>query len=249
MELLIPDWKDLPANVGALTTLRRGGASSAPYDDGCGGGGLNLGDHVGDAPERVAHNRSLLNRLLPSPPVWLAQVHGTRVAEVSASRETIEADAAISMQRGAVCAIMTADCLPVLLCDTAGRVVGAAHAGWRGLVEGVVENTVNAMRRAGASEITAWLGPAIGPQAFEVGSEVRDAFVSRQPQADSAFISTAVQGKYLADIYALARLRLRALNIDKVFGGGFCTLADSGRFYSYRRDKTTGRMATLIWLK
>lgn len=249
MELLIPDWKDLPANVGALTTLRRGGVSPAPYDDGDGGGGLNLGEHVGDAPEHVAHNRSLLNTLLPSAPVWLAQVHGTRVMDVSAAKGLPEADAAISTQRGAVCAIMTADCLPILLCDTAGRVVGAAHAGWRGLVGGVIENTVDAMRLAGASEITAWLGPAIGPQAFEVGGEVREAFVGRQPEAESAFVSATGEGKYLADIYALARLRLHALNINKVYGGGFCTFTDSRRFYSYRRDKTTGRMATLIWLK
>jgi YfiH family protein len=249
MELLIPDWEDLPANVGAFTTLRRGGVSPAPYGDGCGSGGLNLGDHVGDAREHVAHNRSLLNRLLPSAPVWLAQVHGTRVVEASAMTGVPEADAAISAERGAVCAIMTADCLPVLLCDTAGTVVGAVHAGWRGLAEGVIENTVDAMRQAGASEITAWLGPAIGPQAFEVGSEVREAFISRQPEAASAFLSTAAQGKYLADIYALARLRLQAVNIDKVYGGGFCTFTDSSRFYSYRRDKATGRMATLIWLK
>jgi YfiH family protein len=249
MELLIPDWKGLPANVGALTTLRRGGISPAPYDDGCGGGGLNLGDHVGDAPEHVAHNRSLLNRLLPSTPTWLAQVHGTHVVDVTVVQGVTEADAAISTQRGAACAIMTADCLPVLLCDTAGRVVGAAHAGWRGLVEGVIENTVSAMRQAGAVEITAWLGPAIGPQKFEVGREVREAFVARQPEAESAFLPALTEGKYLADIYALARQRLQALNIDKIYGGDFCTVADRLRFYSYRRDKTTGRMATLIWLK
>lgn len=249
MELLIPEWNDLPLNVGALTTLRRGGVSPAPYDDGQGGRGLNLGDHVGDMPAHVAHNRAMLTRLLPAEPVWLSQVHGTHVVDAASVQGIIEADAAISTRRGVVCAIMTADCLPVLLCDTSGTVVGAAHAGWRGLVDGVLESTVQAMRNAGAADITAWLGPAIGPQKFEVGGEVRLAFEARDPGAAQAFTPAAEDGKYFADIYALARLRLQALNITKVRGGGFCTVTDRERFYSYRRDKTTGRMASLIWLK
>lgn len=249
MELLIPEWKGLPANVGALTTLRSGGVSAAPYDDGRGGGGLNLGAHVGDTPECVMRNRHLLNVILPSQPVWLAQVHGTQVVDAAVAHAVPEADASISSQPGVVCAIMTADCLPVLLCDVAGTVVGAAHAGWRGLAQGVLENTVQAMRGKGAGEITAWLGPAIGPKAFEVGADVRDAFMQRLPESETAFVPGLEKNKYLADIYALARLRLHALNVTRVYGGEFCTVTESERFYSYRRDKTTGRMATLIWLK
>lgn len=249
MELLIPEWDDLPPNVGSLTTLRRGGVSLGPYDDGQGGGGLNLGDHVGDMPQHVAHNRAMLTRILPSEPVWLSQVHGTHVVDAALVQGRIEADAAISTRRGVVCAIMTADCLPVLLCDAAGTVIGAAHAGWRGLVEGVLENTVEAMRNAGAADITAWLGPAIGPHRFEVGAEVKQAFEARQTEAAQAFMPAAEEDKYFADIYTLARLRLQALNIKKVGGGGFCTVTDSERYYSYRRDRATGRMASLIWLK
>lgn len=249
MELLIPEWDELPPNVGALSTSRRGGTSLAPYDDGKGRGGLNLGGHVGDDPQHVADNRRRLATILPASPVWLTQVHGTHVVNASAIRSPVEADAAICTLPNVVCSILTADCLPVLLCDTAGKVVGAAHAGWRGLAQGVLENAVEAMRQAGAEEITAWLGPAIGPQAFEVGSEVREAFMAKQPEAVQAFAPAGEPGKYLADIDAMARLRLHALGVSQVRGGGFCTVADKDRFYSYRRDKTTGRMATLIWLK
>lgn len=249
MELLIPEWNALPANVGALSTLRRGGLSCSPYDDGQGEGGLNLGSHVGDDPLHVEGNRQLLNRILPSPPVWLTQVHGNVVVDAARVSGVPDADASVSTRRGVVCAIMTADCLPVLLCDTNGTVVGAAHAGWRGLAGGVLENTVKAMRQAGAGEITAWLGPAIGPQAFEVGEEVKDAFVQHQTQAADAFVAGAGTGKYLADIYLLARLRLQSLDVGQVYGGGFCTVSDRKRFYSYRRDRVTGRMATMIWLK
>src|SRR5690606_1928108 len=194
-------------------------------------------------------NRRLLTRILPSVPVWLAQVHGNVVVNAAQVSGVPEADASISTRRGVVCAIMTADCLPVLLCDTKGEVIGAAHAGWRGLAGGVLDNVVAAMRQAGAGEITAWLGPAISPQAFEVGAEVKEAFVQRQPQAADAFLAGEGAGKYLADIYQLARLRLQALNIGQIHGGGFCTVADHKRFYSYRRDRQTGRMASLIWLK
>lgn len=255
MELLIPDWIDRPANVGAMTTLRQGGVSLGPYDDGQGHGGLNLGVHVQDAPEHVAHNRQLLRSILPAEPAWLTQVHGVNVidaAEVQGAPNVLnapDADACLAAQAGVVCAMMTADCLPVLFCDVAGTVVGAAHAGWRGLAAGVLERTVAGMRDRGAGEILAWLGPAIGPQQFEVGQDVLDAFVARDAASHRAFVAIPGRaGKFLADIYQLARLRLAQIGVDRVAGGGFCTVSDT-RFYSYRRDKVTGRMASLIWLR
>lgn len=251
MDLLIPDWPGLPSNVGAVCTTRAGGVSLAPYDDGAGGGGLNLGVHVGDDPAAVRENRARLRAFLPSDPAWLTQVHGTRVMDAAACGEVPEAaDASMATGADVVCAIQTADCLPVLFCDVAGRVVGAAHAGWRGLSAGVLENTLAAMRAAGAGDIMAWMGPAIGPQRFEVGEEVVLAFVARNPTSTSAFQPiAAAPGKYLADIYRLARLVLRGVGVEQVVGGGLCTVSDVRRFYSYRRDKTTGRMASLIWLK
>ncbi|HZW14291.1 MAG TPA: peptidoglycan editing factor PgeF [Noviherbaspirillum sp.] len=250
MELIIPDWSALPMNVGALSTTRRGGVSLAPYDDGAGSGGLNLGVHVGDALDRVLCNRALLRRLLPGEPVWLNQVHGSRVLDAASAGDSPEADACIATQAGVICAIQTADCLPVLFCDTVGSIVGAAHAGWRGLAGGVLEDTLSCMRAAGAGEITAWMGPAIGPQCFEVGQDVFDAFAGRDPEAADAFKPLHGQdGKYLADIYSLARRTLRKSGVEKVFGGGRCTMTEKDLFYSYRRDKTTGRMASLIWLK
>lgn len=248
MELLIPDWP-APAGVGAMTTLRAGGYSPAPYDDGHGGPGLNLGLHVADDPLLVARNRALLRRLLPQEPAWLSQVHGVEVLDAADLPAQPQADGCISTTPGAVCVMMTADCLPVLFCDRAGSVVGAAHAGWRGLAAGVLERTVAAMRARGAVDVMAWLGPAIGPDNFEVGAEVREAFLARQPEAEAAFRDYPGRpGKYLADIYQLARQRLAAVGVHDVSGGGLCTVADQ-RFYSYRRDKTTGRMASLIWLK
>jgi YfiH family protein len=238
---LVPDWP-APANVKALQTTRRGGVSAAPYDS------LNLGDHVGDAPLAVARNRALLGALLPSEPVWLRQVHGTTVIDTRvAGCGAPEADACISRERGAVCVVMTADCLPLLLCDAQGSVVGAAHAGWRGLCDGVLERTVQAMD-VPPHQLLAWLGPAIGPQAFEVGDEVRAAFIARQAQAAAAFTAHA-PGKWLADIYQLARLRLEALGVVHTYGGGQCTFSDRERFFSYRRDGATGRMGTFIWLE
>ncbi|RJG01239.1 peptidoglycan editing factor PgeF [Noviherbaspirillum sedimenti] len=248
--VLIPDWPGMPANVGALSTLRAGGVSRAPYDDGAGGGGLNLGIHVGDDLAAVAQNRALLRSLLPAEPAWLSQVHGTVVLDAARVVGVPEADASIAMGPGAICAIMTADCLPVLFCDVRGRVVGAAHAGWRGLVAGVLENTVAAMRAAGAGEILVWLGPAIGPACFEVGEEVRQAFLAVSGEADAAFLPNInASGKYFADICHLARLVLHRQGIDNISGGGFCTVTDAARFYSYRRDRTSGRMASLIWLE
>ena len=202
-------WPGLPASVGALSTLRSGGVSAPPYDDGDGGGGLNLGTHVGDAPDAVARNRALLRAGLPAEPAWLTQVHGTRVVDAATVSAAPQADASFSNRRGVVCAIMTADCMPVLLADAQGRVVGAAHAGWRGLAAGVLENTVAAMREAGAGELFAWLGPAIGPGAFEVGPEVADAFAHLGPEAMRAFAPLpAVPDKHLADLPSLARLAL-----------------------------------------
>ena len=250
--MIIPNWAGgAPANVGALTTLRQGGVSFAPYDDGVGGGGLNLGMHVGDRLESVQQNRALLRAFLPAEPAWLTQVHGTKVVDAAAIKKAApEADASIATQPGVVCVIQTADCLPVLFCDLAGNVVGAAHAGWRGLAQGVLENTIAAMRAAGAGEIMAWLGPAIGPLRFEVGAEVLNVFITRNPGASAAFQPVADHpGKYLADLYQLARLLLTKAGIHRISGGGFCTMQDRHRFYSYRRDNITGRMASLIWIK
>ena len=239
MNILIPEWP-APKNVKALQTTRLGGVSGAPYDS------LNLGDHVGDAPLAVERNRMLLEPLLPSEPVWLKQVHGVAVADAAQATCWPEADACVSAHPGAVCVVMTADCLPVLLCDQKGSVVGAAHAGWRGLCDGVIEQTVQAMKVPPAT-LMAWLGPAIGAQAFEVGDEVRAAFVARQPDAVAAFVQGA-PGKWLADIYQLAHLRLNALGITRIYGGRLCTYTDRARFFSYRRDGVTGRMGTFIWL-
>ncbi len=235
-----PDWP-APKHVRALQTTRLGGVSIAPYDR------LNLGQHVGDAPLAVARNRMSLNTLLPSEPVWLEQVHGTRVANADMASCLPQADACIARHRAAVCVVMTADCLPVLLCDAQGSVVGAAHAGWKGLAAGVIEATVQAMD-VPPQNLMAWLGPAIGRDAFEVGAEVRAVFVGMHPQAASAFIA-GQDGKWFADIYALARLRLNALGITQIYGGGYCTYRDSERFFSYRRDGVTGRMGTFIWLE
>lgn len=238
---IVPEWP-APPNVRALQSTRRGGVSEAPYDT------LNLGDHVGDSPLAVAKNRQLFSALVPSEPVWLSQVHGVAVANADTAGCLPSADACIARGAGSVCVVMTADCLPVLLCDEQGTVVGAAHAGWRGLCNGVLERTVAAMGVA-PQRLMAWLGPAIGPGAFEVGLEVREAFVAAQPQAARAFIALPGSGgKHLADIYLLARQRLEALGVTRTYGGGLCTVSDGARFFSYRRDGATGRMGTFIWL-
>src|SRR5450756_2455632 len=223
---IIPDWP-APKQVRTLQTTRLGGVSSTPYDS------LNLGDHVGDAPLAVAHNRMLLNTLLPSEPIWLEQAHGTLVANADHASCLPQADACIARHRAAVCVVMTADCLPVLLCDKQGSVVGAAHAGWKGLAAGIVEATVQAMDVA-PHNLMAWLGPAISQQAFEVGEEVRAVFVDADPQAAAAFIP-GEHGKWLADLYALTRLRLNALGITQIYVGGYCTYRAREHFFSYRR--------------
>ncbi|MCX7673760.1 MAG: peptidoglycan editing factor PgeF [Thiobacillaceae bacterium] len=229
-------------------TTRAGGVSRPPYDS------LNLALHVGDDPAAVAENRARLRRWLPAEPLWLNQVHGDRVIEAGQYTAGVEADGCVARAPGQVCVVLTADCLPVLLCDRHGHVVAAAHAGWRGLAAGVLEAAVRAMG-LGPARVLAWLGPAIGPAAFEVGEEVRAAFVEHDPLAATAF-RPALPGtldraprKWLADLYALARLRLQAIGVTRIHGGSGCTHSEAGRFFSYRRDGATGRMAALIWLE
>lgn len=249
MNLIIPDW-NASKNIRAFSTVRSGGVSQSPYQgDDSGKNGLNVGMHVGDKSLDVQKNRALLKKKLPTEPVWLNQVHGSTVVNGENVSGVPDADASFAKKKAVVCTIMTADCLPVLLCDKAGTVVAAAHAGWRGLAGGVLENTMAVMRNNTNSEIMAWLGPAIGPDAFEVGEDVRQAFVQKNPLMESAFVTRKESpGKYLADIYALAKMTLDKLGVTDVSGGGFCTVTDKARFYSYRRDGVTGRMATGIWL-
>jgi hypothetical protein len=211
---------------------------------------MNLGTQVGDDPAAVATNRRSLRGFLPAEPFWLRQVHGTRVVEAQGLEE-VQADASFSRVPGVVCAVMVADCLPVLLCDRAGSVVAAAHAGWRGLSAGVLENTV-ATLLCPPDQLIAYLGPAIGPEAFEVGQDVLDAFLAADARASAAFRPKAPgphgEPKWLADLYALARQRLARAGVAAVYGGGLCTYQDSARFFSHRRDPGSGRQAALIWL-
>jgi len=263
-DFIVPDWP-APRGVRALSTTRGGGVSGTSWQ------GFNLGDHVGDDPRAVAANRARLRRELPAEPLWLTQVHGTRCVDAAIAQAGAQADASFTRQRGVVCAVLTADCLPVLLCDEGASVVAIAHAGWRGLAAGVIEATVAAMDEPGA-RLIAWLGPAIGPQAFEVGGEVREAFVTHDSLAAAAFVA-AGGGKWLCDIHHLARLRLDALGIRRVAGArsaipcidgprrgvpvtqsespgaGACTVGEPDRFFSYRRDGVSGRMASLVWLE
>lgn len=239
------DWP-VPANVSIAMTNRHGGVSVHPYDS------LNLGLHVGDAPELVMANRELLCKqlALTAEPVWLEQVHGTHVLNLDAlslapAVDTPIADASYSRTASQVCAIMTADCLPVLLCNQVGTEVAAAHAGWRGLCDGVIEATA-AQFSSPMGELIAYLGPAIGPQKFEVGVEVQQAFCTLHPQSAACFIPSG--NKYLADIIGLATLRLSLLGINHIYSADICTVSDTD-YFSYRRDKVTGRMASLIWLK
>jgi YfiH family protein len=233
-----PDWP-APDNVHAVSTTRTGGASLAAYSS------LNLGAHVGDDPQAVLKNRAILKDTLrlPSEPLWLEQVHGN---EALGPTDGSCADARV-VGHGQVAVVMTADCLPVLFTDRAGNQVAAAHAGWRGLEAGILENTVHKMN-AEPQDIMAWLGPAIGPDVFEVGAEVREAFISHDQQAADAF-KPSPSGRWLADLYALARLRLHKAGLTEIYGGGLCTFSDSERFYSFRRDRDTGRMASLIWIE
>ncbi len=233
------DWP-APAGVYAGTTTRAGGVSTGAFAS------LNLGAHVGDAPEHVAENRRRLRQALrlPGEPQWLRQVHGTDVVYVPHAGEAV-ADGSWTDRPGVVCAVLSADCLPVLLCDESGERVGAVHAGWRGLCAGALEAAVAAMS-VPPERLLAWLGPAIGPSAFEVGPEVREAFVAADAMAAEAFRANR-PGHWLADLYLLARQRLQATGVERIYGGGHCTLSEAERFYSYRRDGQTGRMASIIW--
>lgn len=235
---LTPDWP-APVWVKACITTRSGGISSAPFDS------FNLGEHVEDDPVAVTKNRQRLISQLGCKPAWLRQVHGVAVVPAEPG-EVLEADASWTATPGVACTVMTADCLPVLFCDRAGSRVAAAHAGWRGLAGGVLEATLDALAVA-PEDVLVWLGPAIGPHAFEVGAEVREAFMAVHPQAAEAFVASVNPDRYMADIYRLARIRLAARGVTAVYGGGFCTYSDP-RFYSYRRAAQTGRFASLIWL-
>ncbi|MBE0613456.1 MAG: peptidoglycan editing factor PgeF [Burkholderiales bacterium] len=239
---IVPDWP-APAKVRALITTRAGGASRGAH------AGLNLGMNCGDDMDAVAQNRASLRRSLPAEPLWLRQVHGTRVVDAEATEGAPEADAAVARRPDSVCAVLTADCLPLLLCDEAGTTVAAVHAGWRGLCAGVIEQALSAMDLP-PQNLLAYLGPAIGPEAYEVGAEVRAAFVAADPEGDagSAFVP-GKPGKFYADLYALARRRLARGGVARIHGGGFCTYTERERFYSYRRDSVTGRMASLIWME
>lgn len=251
VDWLVPDWP-APPGVRSLFTTRSGGVSVAPFDS------LNLGDHVRDDPTAVSTNRQRLADALGARPVFLQQVHGTAVATLgSQTPDGTVADACVSTQPGLACTVMVADCLPVLFTDTTGTVVAAAHAGWRGLAGGVLESCLARMKKqqSAPAEIMAWLGPCIGPQAFEVGGEVREAFVAWRDDADSCFVARPQEGKYLANLPQLARLRLQAVGLTRLYGNDgtppWCTVTQSSRFFSHRRDAvrlgSTGRMAACIW--
>lgn len=238
-----PNWP-VTQKIKAFTTTRYGGVSLPPYEN------FNLATHVGDDLHNVLCNRQRLRDtlLLPSEPVWLSQTHSTQVVKLPLSgNEVPQADAVYTQQRQQICAVMTADCLPVLFYSIKGGEVAAAHAGWRGLCNGILENTL-ACFQAAPQDIIAWLGPAIGPKAFEVGAEVRQQFILRIPEAEQAFRAKQ-EGKYLADIYLLARQRLQRAGIHQIYGGNYCTMNNQSLFFSYRRQKQTGRMVSLIWLE
>ena len=236
---IVPDWP-APQGVRALVTTRAGGVSRGPYAS------FNLGAHVGDDAAAVERNRERLRSSLPAEPAWLQQVHGTEVVDAASAPAFARADAAVARTRHVVCAVLTADCVPVLLADRDGQAVAVAHAGWRGLVAGVIEAAVARMSVPPANVI-AWLGPAIGPRAYEVGPEVREAFVRHDAAAGAAFAPHRGD-RLLADLFLLARQRLAAAGVPAVYGGGHCTYTEAARFYSYRREPTTGRFASLVWI-
>jgi YfiH family protein len=235
---LVPDWP-APAHIHAVMTLRTGGVSEGVFNS------LNVAAHVGDDDDRVRQNRQLVkdSLVLPSEPVWLEQIHSNRVVNAANTPVRQQADASYTDTMGIVCAVMTADCLPILICTVDGSQVAAIHAGWRGLLAGIISNTIVALK---TRTVLVWLGAAIGFDCFEVGAEVRDAFIAKSADFAPAF-KPKINGKWLADIYQLARIDFAALGITAIYGGDFCTMTDEVRFYSYRRDKETGRMASLIW--
>lgn len=238
MNWIKPDWP-VTTNIHAAVTLRSGGLSGGAYAS------LNSAIHVNDEPEKVYSNRKRITKMLnlPAEPCWLQQIHGNRVINADQYTHLQQADACYSNQSATVCVVLTADCLPILLASADGRKIAAIHAGWRGLLAGVISNTVKALE---TTNIIAWLGPAIGADCFQVGTEIKQVFVDKSAQNVSAFRHQQ-QNKYLLDIYRLASIELATLGVTKIYGGGFCTLTDNERFYSYRRDGETGRMATLIW--
>jgi YfiH family protein len=235
---IIPDWP-APRHVRALVTTRSGGVSRGPYAS------FNVGLRTGDEEAAVRANRAALAALLPQEPKWLHQQHGSRVVEVDDIVQILAADASVARKPNTVCVIMVADCVPVLFADRHGTRVAAAHAGWRGLAGGILENTVEHMG-VEPQEVLAYLGPGIGPEAFEVGADVRNRLLGRDTMNARAF-SPLSNGKWLADLYALARAALHRAGVTQVYGGGMCTFSDPKRFYSYRRDRVTGRMAALVW--
>lgn len=252
MKVITPEWS-APSNVHAFTTTKKGGVSSPPYQS------LNLGEHVGDDLQKVLSNRLLVRSLLPADPIWLSQTHSTVVSTPTSRQKCeggypIHADASVSNLPNEVLSIMTADCLPLLLSSDDGGVVGVVHAGWRGLCAGVIENTINEMlnlsQHLNAENIIAWMGPAIGPQSFEVGEDVVEAFHAiNSLEHSTAFVSIQDKpGKYLADIYQLAQNRLSMLGVKSIFGGDRCTVKEEEEFFSYRRDGKTGRFASFIWI-
>jgi YfiH family protein len=240
IEIITPDWK-APPGVRAAFTLRRGGVSTGAYES------LNIASHVDDVPAAVLENRKRVRAelMLPAEPVWLEQIHGVAVADLDQALPLRRADAAVAHIPDRICAIQVADCMPVLFATHDGLRIGAAHAGWRGLAGGVLEGTVAAMHCM-PGRLIAWLGPCIGPENFEVGDDVREAFVSRDSQVQDAFERNA-RGRWQCDLYAIARRKLSRLGIADVRGGGWCTFSEPARFFSYRRDGQCGRMAALIW--
>lgn len=236
--LIIPSWP-VPNNVKAIQTTRTGGVSLPPYNQ------LNLASHVKDNAVHVAHNRQLLSGFVPTEPVWLNQVHGTDVIDAGLASCTENADASFTTNNNVVCVTMTADCLPILMSDKSGTVVASLHAGWRSLCDGIIECTAEKMAAANG-ELIAWLGPAIGPEAFEVGDEVRAQFIEQDNQAAIAF--KPIGDKWLGNLYLIAQQRLKSLGVTAIYGKPLCTYSNSDRFFSYRRDGDTGRMATMIWL-
>jgi purine-nucleoside/S-methyl-5'-thioadenosine phosphorylase / adenosine deaminase len=239
---LAPDWP-APARVRAFVTTRAGGVSTGEYAS------MNLGGSAGDDPANVERNRLIVRAEMPGVPRWMAQVHGNAVADLDrlAEGEVPRADAATAGVAGRVGVVLTADCMPLFLCDVGASRVGVAHAGWRGMAAGVIENTVAALGADPAS-VMAWMGPAIGPGAFEVGPEVREAFVAADARAGEAFVQHR-PGKFMADLYALARQRLQRAGVSRIHGGGFCTYREADRFFSYRREQKSGRMGAFIWME
>ena len=239
--VIIPPWP-APPNVKAYSTTRIGGVSQGPYSS------LNLAHHVDDNPDHVKENREIIKNTIPLPdqPHWLTQIHSNRVLLADNVQKYAPGDGTYTHTPNVVCAVLAADCLPILICNHHGTAVAALHGGWRGLADGIIENGIRAMGIP-EHQLMAWLGPAIGPKYFEVGPEVKDRFVAMDPNTTKAFTATN-SGKYLANIYLIAQVRLNHFGIREIYGGNYCTYSEQERFYSYRRDGATGRMASMIYI-